>query len=391
MTPVRIVHIIDHLGLGGAQTFLGTVLGALPTAAYESIIINLRRPTPLSRSFEAAGLRVLSLDLPRWSPRQLPRLIAVLRRLRPAIVHTHLTVGNTLGRLAAVCAGVPRIVVTDQVSVSQEIFSLPPLVVLASRLIERVLTGHTAAFVSPSTVIRQASAAARKWPLHKCHVVYNTIDCTKFTPADDRRRQRARLGLPDRPTVVTFGRLVPQKRISDVLRIARRVVQHAPDVQFLIAGDGPLACQLQAEIEQAGLQDCVQLLGFRQDTPALLAAADVYLSVSGGEALSVAILEAMASGCPVVATTAGGTAEQVLPGINGYLADIGAVDDLATHVLHLLQHDQQRAAMNVAARRYALTHFDAPQVAASLAALYAALLVDSGAQRSLSAPAVSHG
>ncbi|MEN9935471.1 MAG: hypothetical protein RLZZ387_2050 [Chloroflexota bacterium] len=369
----RVVHIIDHMGLGGVQTFLRTILPLLPRPRFEPLVVSLRGPTPLAADLERDGVPVISLGLPRTSPRQLPALTAQLRDLRPDVAHTHLTVGKLLGRMAAIRAGVPRILLDDQLSVGQDVYSLPPPVVLAYRLLEPLLAPRTALYVSPSRIVTEASRAAKRWPAEKCRVLPNAIDCRVFAPAACRREQRRALGLPERVTVATFGRMVAQKRLDDVIRVAERVVPRAPGVQFLIAGSGPLEEQLRAQIAASGLGDHVRLLGLRRDTAQILAASDIYLSVSGGEALSVAILEALASGCAVVATSAGGTAEQVTPEV-GALAPVGDVDALAAGVLRLLEEPETLRAQGKAARERALRHYDAPIIAARLAALYDELL-----------------
>jgi glycosyltransferase involved in cell wall biosynthesis len=370
---IRVVHIIDHMGLGGVQTFLRTALPLLPRPRYEPMVVSLRGPTPLGEALRASGVPVVSLDLPRYSPRQLTSLVGLLRELRPAVAHTHLTVGKLVGRVAAVCAGVPQIVLDDQLSVSQDVYSLPPLVVLAYRLLEPSLARYTQLYLSPSHTVSQASRVAKRWPAERCRVLPNAVDCGRFAPAPDRAAQRRALGLPERVTIATFGRLVPQKRIDDVLRVAALVVPRFSDVQFLVAGSGPQEPRLRAQINAAGLNDHVRLLGFRRDTPELLAASDIYLSVSGGEALSVAILEALASGCAIVATSAGGTAEQVAPDV-GALTAVGDVEGLATALLQLLENPRERQAMARSARQRALRHYDAPIIAAGLAAIYDELL-----------------
>jgi glycosyltransferase involved in cell wall biosynthesis len=370
---VHVVHIIDHLGLGGVQTLLVALLPALRAHGYQASVINLRTPTSLSTRLEAAGVPVRSLGLPKWSPRQLPALRNELQHLQPAIVHTHLTVGNSLGRMAAILSGVPAIVMEDQVSVSQDVYSAPPGVVLTARLIEPLLARRTTRYLCPSQLVLDASRVAKRWPAANCRVRYNAVDCARFQPVPDRSAVRAALGLPERPTVATFGRFIPQKRITDVVAIAQALGRQA-DVQFLIAGDGPEAESIRTAISQAGLADRVLLLGRRTDTEQLLAASEIYLSVSAGEVLSVAILEAMASGCAIVATDAGGTREQVSAGVNGHLAPVGAIPRLSAAVADLLAHPRRRAHMGAASRRIALERFAVPIIADAQAAIYADLV-----------------
>lgn len=371
-TPV--VHIIDHLGLGGVQTLLRAVLPELPAHGYAPAVISLRGPTPLAGSLSRAGVPVRSLGLPRWSPRQLLALVAELRRLQPAIVHTHLTVGNTLGRLAAILAGAPAIVLEEQISPSQAIYGSPPLVTLAARLIEPPLAARTARFLGPSAVVLAASAATRGWPAARCRVRHNAVDCRRFAPTPDRAAARATLGLPERPTLATFGRFVPQKRIGDAVAVLRCITGAGLDAQLLIAGGGPEEGTIRAAVAAAGLTERVWLLGHRHDTERLLAASELYLSPSGGEVLSLAILEAMAAELPVVATTAGGTPELVEDGVSGYLRPIGDVTGLAAVAAGLLNDPATRTRMGRAGRVRALARFDVPIIAAEMAMIYSELV-----------------
>jgi glycosyltransferase involved in cell wall biosynthesis len=218
--------------------------------------------------------------------------------------------------------------------------------------------------------VQAASREAKGWPAERCRVRPNAVDCRRYAPATDRRAARAALGLPERVTVATFGRFVAQKRMGDVVEVARRIAASFPHAQFLIAGGGPEEPALRAAAAAAGLGDRLQLLGQRADTERILAASEIYLSASGGEVLSLAILEAMAAGCAVVATDAGGTREQVAEGISGSLAPVGAVARLAGAVELLLVQPELRAAFGRAGRRIALERFDVPAVAAAQAAIY---------------------
>jgi glycosyltransferase involved in cell wall biosynthesis len=381
MSTRSTAHIIDHLGLGGQQTQLLALLPLLPAHGYEPTVLNLRGPTALSRALVAAGVPVVSLGLPRWSPRQLAALARTLRGLRPAVAHTYLTAGNLLGRLAAVAAGVPAVVMEDQISVSQEIYGLPPAVVLASRLAEPWLARRTAGYLGPSRLVQQASAAAKGWPAERCHVLPNPVNCVRFAPAPSRSALRAALGLPNLPTIATLGRFVAQKRIGHIVAVARRVAAAGLKAQFLIAGGGPQESAIRQAVAEAGVGDSVRLLGRRDDAERILAASEIYLSASAGEVLSVAILEAMASGCAVVATTAGGTTEQVEPGVSGQLVAVDDLDGLTAAVLDLLRSPSTAERLGQAGRRIAAERFAPAKVAARLTAIYAEVLAGAATER----------
>lgn len=371
---LRVVHIIDHMGLGGVQTFLRSILPALKPHGIVPYVINLRGTTELTEALIQHGIPVFSLNRKRWDIRQITDIISILRTLKPAVAHTHLTAGKMIGRLAAIKTGIPYIILDDQLSISQDVYSVPVPIILAYRLLEPVLARSTALYITPSQSVLEASQAAKRWPNGRCRVIPNAVDVQRFIPCSNRAAIRQKLGLADKITVTTLGRIVKQKRIDDVLHVAEQVIQSGYDVQFLIAGRGPLEEELDQQIKASGLTDRVLLLGYRRDTEDLLAASDIYLSASAGEALSLAVLEAMASGCVVVGTRAGGTAEQITNGETGFLVSVGDINAMVQAVEHLVADEQLRSVMSRAARADVIQRFSVAGVAYQLAQTYSALV-----------------
>ncbi|NTW00077.1 MAG: glycosyltransferase, partial [Oscillochloris sp.] len=121
-TSDLILHVIDHLGAGGAQRLLADLTLRLHQRGRRVAVITMRHETDLSRSIARAGVPVTALGLARIDPRQLSALFWAYRSMRPAIVHTHLMGANTIGRVAAALAGVPAMVVHDHDS-SAEIYT----------------------------------------------------------------------------------------------------------------------------------------------------------------------------------------------------------------------------------------------------------------------------
>lgn len=369
-----VTHIIDHMGLGGVQTFLASMLPALRDYGIAPSVINLRTPSDLSESLVRDGVPVVSLKRQRWDLRQIVDIQMTLHMLHPSIAHTHLTAGKLIGRFAAIRAKVPHIILDDQLSVSQDVYSVPPAVVLMYRLLEPYFAHATDLYVTPSQRVLEASQPAKRWPAARCRVIPNAIDTQRFVPCDNRSLARQILGLPDRITVATFGRMVKQKRLDDVILVAQRVLAAGCNVQFLIAGHGPLKEQLERQIAASGLGERIMLLGYRSDTERLLAASDLYLSTSGGEALSLAILEALASGCVIIGTHAGGTEEQVKVGETGFLSHVGDIPSMAQAIIELVAERERCLSMSKAARIDAVTRFSIPAVAQQLAQTYHELI-----------------
>jgi glycosyltransferase involved in cell wall biosynthesis len=152
------------------------------------------------------------------------------------------------------------------------------------------------------------------------------------------------------------ARLGEEKNHEMFLRVARRVLERVPSAHFLIVGDGPRRGALVALAGAMRIGDCVHFTGARGDVPQLLSLLDVFLLTSHNEASPVSLLEAMASGTPVVATDIGSVAEMVIDGQVGYLV---APDDdvsMSQRVIALLEDDDSRATVGQIARDHVVSH-----------------------------------
>jgi glycosyltransferase involved in cell wall biosynthesis len=150
---------------------------------------------------------------------------------------------------------------------------------------------------------------------------------------------------PDHLIVGTVAVFTPKKRLQDWLEVAAQVISQRDDVTFLMVGHGPEEKALKAKVQALGLTERVRMPGFRPDGRRVLGLMDVYLMSSAFEGLPIALLEAMALGKPIVATTVGGIPEVVQDGQEGFLTPVGAIDTLAGHSLNLLADPQRRQQM----------------------------------------------
>jgi len=212
-------------------------------------------------------------------------------------------------------------------------------------------------------------------------IIRSAIPLEIFTPRpDDRRAVRRELGLPDdAPVVGNVGRFSAQKNPLEWVHVAAIIAGAAPQARFLLVGDGPLRPEVQALLEQTGLAGQVVLPGLRRDVARMLAAMDVFLLTSLWEGLPRVIPQALATGLPVVATRADGSAEAVEPGVTGYLCAPGDLECLAQRVLDLLAAPDLRAALGANGRRTAQQEFDLNAMIAKIDALYTRLLHERGA------------
>jgi glycosyltransferase involved in cell wall biosynthesis len=173
--------------------------------------------------------------------------------------------------------------------------------------------------------------------------------------------------------VGSVTRFAPQKSPLDLISALYRIHQTHPDVWFVIVGDGPLRQQLQERLQGLGIADRTVLTGLRRDIPELLAAFDIFVLSSLWEGLPRVLPQAMAAGLPIVCTNAGGAADAVVDGGNGFLVDPYDPDQLAAKVDVLLRHHELRGRMGEEGRRR-VPEFSAIKMVRQIDLLYRRLL-----------------
>jgi glycosyltransferase involved in cell wall biosynthesis len=188
------------------------------------------------------------------------------------------------------------------------------------------------------------------------HFVPNGVDSERFRPLRVRDGAlRTRFGIaPETPLIGFIGRLSPEKGPDLFLRMAVSVRAQCPTAEFILVGDGAMFGQLQTFARRFGIGDAVHFADSQSDMPAVFHELDLVVSSSLSEAMPLAVMEAMASGLPVVACKVGGIPDLVAHGLTGWLADKGDYETLAAHVVDLLEHDAVRLAAGAAARERAV-------------------------------------
>jgi glycosyltransferase involved in cell wall biosynthesis len=289
-------------------------------------------------------------------------LVAVLRAEKPDIVHGHMPISGFLSRLAARVAGVPRIAYTCHGFVFNHT-AAPRMHRLASFLMEWTAARVTDIYL---TVSEAEAADARR--LHICRhaqAIRNGRDPAKFRPdLDARGRIRKELGVAtDQVVIIAVSRLVWHKGYPEIAAAMHAV----PNAELWVVGDrlaSDRGTDMVALLQNAGLGDRLRLLGYREDIPALLAAADIFTLPSRFEGLPMSVIEAMLTGLPVVATTVRGPDEQVIEGTTGLKVPPGDPTALGNAFARLANDADLRARMGEAGRRRALDLYDEAKILA---------------------------
>jgi L-malate glycosyltransferase len=291
------------------------------------------------------------------------KLAALLRRERPDVLHSHSWGTLVEGVVAARLAGIPHVVHGEHGTLQMRKVPL-----------QRFLWSRVDRLLSVSERLSDKMASAMGIDRGLIHTIHNGVDTVRFHP-DRREPGRLALGLTAADTVVgTVGRLEPVKDQASFIEAVAELARRGLPLKVLIAGDGVLKGALQARTRALGLTDRVAFLGNRLDVEAVTAALDVFVLSSVSEGLSNTILEAMASGVPIVATDVGGAAELVVEGRTGVLVPPSDVPALAGAMARLINEPDRRLAMGRAARERAESVFGLDRMIENYQALYTGLV-----------------
>lgn len=312
--PARILYVFVSLPVGGAEEHLLSLVHNLDRESFRPVVCCIGTGGPIGREIRDSGVPVVELGkmrTGRFDRRIVSSLRDLLRREKIDLLHSHLYHPNLYGRLAAFREGVPAVCTVHNIYVRPK---------LHRRLINRWLARNTARIIAVSTPVRDDILRYDRVDPSKVTVVPNGVDVARFTLAMTREQARERLGIADVPYVIgTLGRLEEQKGLPHLVEALRLLAEGGDGAFLLVAGSGRAEGRLREMISRLGLEARVRFLGVRRDVPEIHRAMDVFVLPSLWEGLPIALLEAMASGLPVVATPVGGIPDVVRDGTNGLL------------------------------------------------------------------------
>lgn len=314
--------------------------------------------------------------------RALARLVRLLRQRRYDVVHTYTATPSFLGRLASTVARVPVVVnhqggwAVNETSSPAERLAFTPLEYLGSMLCTRNICVSRA----ERTKARRLHLA----PDRKLVTIVNGVDPSAIDAAlaaGARARTRARLGCGDDTILVgTTGRLVAGKGNGTMVEAMSILARDRPDlpVHLVMAGDGDERTAMEDRIAAAGLGDRIQLLGFVDDVPSLLAGLDVFATPTLTEGLSVALLEALTARVATIATDIEPNAEVILDGDHGLLVSVEAPAEMARAISRLGDDEGLRHRLAAKGRQRVDADYTMARMFDETEALYQQLLTEKG-------------
>ena len=364
-----VVHFVDSSTFGGNEQALLHLLAGLDRQDWRPILFHHDEPGLASLMKAARALNIETKVVPKLAGTRLvlalPRFLHELRTANPQIFHAHLNwlLSCRYGLLAAYLARIPVIVATVQN------FMEPPwarTIDIAQRVFEKCL--HQ--YIAVSNAVGRQLCQTFHVPCQKVEVIHNSIPAAAFDrPPNTTLRAMLNRGT-DRPIVLCIARLDAQKGHTYLLPAIRDV----PNAIFVLVGDGPERASLEAQAASLGIRDRVIFLGHRDDVAELLASCDLLVLPSLYEGLPLSVLEAMAAGKPVVATSVGGTPEAVLDGETGFLVPSRDPTALVRAIQRLLTDARLRRKMGMAGRLRVQRNFSATQMVAGVTQTYEKLL-----------------
>ena len=368
------IHVLEVIGnaiVGGMETYVERLVQNLPPERF-AVTALCPFESPFTRRLRALDIEVLVTpmpDDPLWSSIQMT--CAMVKAGAIDLLHAHLPNAHVLAGIAG------------------RLTAKPVLATLHGHKVGVLdLEVHRSAGTHLSVVCRQSYFHALGLGVSAGQLSCNPngVDTDAFRP---RPRPdaglRAERRIPASASLVGFlGRLSPEKGPDVFLRAAMLAQARLPDAHFVLVGDGPLAPALRESIARFGLADRVHLAGLRHDVAGLLNELDVLVSSSHSEAMPLAVMEAMSSGLPVVATRVGGVPDMIEHGESGWLVTPNDFEDIAVRLQQILGNPEELARMGAAARRRAVEQMSLSDSVERMAALMARLAPSRATQREIS-------
>ncbi len=371
-----VAHVIHRLDVGGLENGLVNLIDRMPPARYRHAIVCLTGYTEFARRIRRSDVTLHALDKRAGhDPGVQLRLWRLLRQLRPAIVHTR----NLSALEAVVPAALARVPVRIHAEHGRDMHDLDGLRP-RYRWLRRAMRPFVHRWVALSRDLEVYLARGVGVPPGRLTQIYNGVDSERFHPAPTGREPLPAPDAAPRGAIVlgTVGRL---KAVKDPLTLARAfalLVGRDPGararIRLVLVGDGPLREAVRGVLEACGATDLAWLPGERSDIPQILRGLDVFVLPSLAEGVSNGILEAMASGLPVVATRVGGNPELVEHGASGFLVPRGDPPALAAALERYLAQPDLRMQHGREGRRRAEERFSLERMVLDYLALYDAVL-----------------
>jgi len=388
-TSLRVMQIVSNLQIGGAQEVVRTLVENLSELGCTSVVCTFRDGS-LRTEIENLGIPVEILPERSYSALAVPfflmevlqlrqELVRLVEKYEIDVIQTHLLRSFDFLVLSLRVKNGPKVFWTFHNSLfdlredhlarnkwllKPKRFSHHLLYSLGSRWVDGL--------VAVSGDVKKSILKTIKGvPAEKISVILNSVDVTRYGKNFNRIALRSKLGFGETEhlmaMVATFKRQKGHKVLVDA---AATLIPDFPHLHFLFVGDGELIDELRNQVRELNLEQNIHFLGMRNDIPEILVASDSFVLPSLWEGLPMALIEAMASGLPVIATDVSGTRQVLESGKTGIMVEPGDAQVLAYSIMELLNNPEQAQVMGKTARKKMETMFSAKKQAEEYLTLF---------------------
>jgi glycosyltransferase involved in cell wall biosynthesis len=366
---MKILHLISSGGMYGAENVvlaLARDLQRMGHTARVGIFENYHQPqNDVADQFENRGLSVVRIPcrgrIDRWAIR---RIREIIRTDNIDLLHAHGYKGDIYGYFAGERLNIPLVATCH-------LWTRQTAAIRFYEYIDTLFLRRYDAIIAVSDAIAKEARDAGIAP-EKITTIDNGIDLSPFVSANPGLAEELRKG--DRILVGTVGRLVEQKGMEYFLRAAHKVLQRFPNTLFVIVGDGPDRAKLEELSRELKIEASVVFTGSRRDMPSVYASLDIFVLASLDEGMPMAVLEALASGCPTIATEVGAVPKLIMPGQSGLLIPPGHAQGLTQAICSLLSEPDLRRRLARNAERIVRERYSSNYMARKYLRIYDELL-----------------
>lgn len=329
-----VAHVMHRFDTGGLENGIVNLINHMPSEAYRHAVISLTEITDFRQRIVRDDVQFIALEKPPGHALWIyPQLFGLFRKLRPAIVHSR----NLSALEVVVPAWAARVPVRIHGEHGRDVGDLHGTS-KKYQWLRRIYRPFVTYYIALSRDLEHYLMASVGLPKGRVMQIYNGVDTQCFHPAGTRQPiAGCPFNAPSCWLVGTVGRMQTVKDQTTLVRAFIHAVDIAPELKeslrLVMIGDGPLRAQSQALLERAGLLELAWMPGERSDVPEILRGLDCFVLPSLAEGISNTILEAMASGLPVIATAVGGNSELIDAGRSGELVPAGDVEGMAQRIV----------------------------------------------------------
>jgi L-malate glycosyltransferase len=328
----NILVVILSLEIGGMEQVVADLVKHVNQERFNTVVACLKSLGPIAAELADCGIRVVQVQrmTSLWSFVYPRNLIAMMQNYSLDVVHVHSGCWHKAALAARLC-GIDNVIYTEHGRFFPDSKTL--------MFLDRLYSPLTKHVVAVSDYLSDYMSSVVHVPKRKISVILNGVDVERF------RIARCTPFKSDGLHIGIIARLVPVKDITTLIRAMAIVHNHDPTLVLFIIGDGPERSDLESLVNKLGLSSIITFRGYLRDIPEVLKDIDIFALSSLSEGTSITLLEAMASGKPVVATNVGGNPAIIEEGINGFLVPPREPEDLARALLKLAADSAMRQSM----------------------------------------------